>query len=91
MTSSERGRLGVVIYRYATTDVVRVLVSGEPAAGRPADLLDREDLVGRLAARTVLLRARGHRPGRRHLQVPAPLPAGTVIRGVPPRAENNSR
>jgi Subtilase family len=34
MTSSERGRLRVVIYRYATTDVVRVLVSGELAAGR---------------------------------------------------------
>ena len=34
MTSSERGRLRVVLYRYATTDVVRVLVSGELAAGR---------------------------------------------------------
>jgi hypothetical protein len=34
MTSSERGRLRVVIYRYATTDVVRVLVSGGLAAGR---------------------------------------------------------
>jgi subtilisin family serine protease len=34
MTSSERGRLRVVIYRYATTDVIRVLVSGELAAGR---------------------------------------------------------
>jgi hypothetical protein len=34
MTSSERGRLRVVISRYATTDVVRVLVSGELAAGR---------------------------------------------------------
>ena len=32
MTSSERGRLRVVIYRHATTDVVRVLVSGELAA-----------------------------------------------------------
>jgi hypothetical protein len=34
MTSSERGRLRVVIYRYASTEVVRVLVSGELAAGR---------------------------------------------------------
>jgi hypothetical protein len=34
MTSSERGRLRVVIYRYASTDVARVLVSGELAAGR---------------------------------------------------------
>ena len=34
MTSSERGRLRVVIYRYASTTVVRVLVSGELAAGR---------------------------------------------------------
>ena len=34
MTSSERGRLRVVIYRYASTTVVRVLVSGTQAAGR---------------------------------------------------------
>jgi hypothetical protein len=34
MTSSERGRLRVVIYRYASTAVVRVLVSGPRAAGR---------------------------------------------------------
>jgi hypothetical protein len=34
MTSSERGRLRVVIYRYASTTVVRVLVGGTQAAGR---------------------------------------------------------
>jgi hypothetical protein len=34
MTSSERGRLRAVIYRYASTKVVRVLVSGSRAAGR---------------------------------------------------------
>jgi hypothetical protein len=34
MTSSERGRLRVVIYRYASTRVVRVLQSGTQAAGR---------------------------------------------------------
>jgi hypothetical protein len=34
MTSSERGRLRVVIYRYASTKVVRVLQSGTLAAGR---------------------------------------------------------
>jgi len=34
MTSSERGRLRVVIYRYASTEVVRVLDGGEQAAGR---------------------------------------------------------
>ena len=34
MTSSERGRLRAVIYRYASTRVVRVLVSGSQAAGR---------------------------------------------------------
>jgi hypothetical protein len=34
MTSSERGRLRAVIYRYASTEVVRVLVSGSRAAGR---------------------------------------------------------
>jgi hypothetical protein len=34
MTSSERGRLRVVIYRPASTTVVRVLVSGTRAAGR---------------------------------------------------------
>jgi hypothetical protein len=34
MTSSERGRLRVVIYRYASTRVVRVLQSGTLAAGR---------------------------------------------------------
>ena len=35
MTSSERGRLRVVIYRYASTTVVRVLTGGSQAAGRP--------------------------------------------------------
>jgi hypothetical protein len=34
MTSSERGRLRVVVYRYASTTVVRVLDGGEQAAGR---------------------------------------------------------
>ena len=34
MTSSEPGRLRVVIYRPASTSVVRVLVSGLRAAGR---------------------------------------------------------
>jgi hypothetical protein len=34
MTSSERGRLRVVIYRHASTTVVRVLVSDTQAAGR---------------------------------------------------------
>jgi len=34
MTSSEPGRLRVVIYRYASTTVVRVLVGGTQAAGR---------------------------------------------------------
>jgi Subtilase family len=34
MTSTERGRLRVVVYRYASTTVVRVLVSGPQAAGR---------------------------------------------------------
>ena len=34
MTSSERGRLRAVVYRYASTEVVRVLVSGSRAAGR---------------------------------------------------------
>jgi hypothetical protein len=34
MTSSERGRLRAVVYRYASTEVVRVLVSGSLAAGR---------------------------------------------------------
>jgi hypothetical protein len=34
MTSSERGRLRVVIYRYASTTVVRVLTGGTQAAGR---------------------------------------------------------
>ena len=34
MTSSERGRLRVVVYRYASTEVVRVLLSGSQAAGR---------------------------------------------------------
>jgi hypothetical protein len=34
MTSSERGRLRVVIYRYASTEVVRVLVTDPQAAGR---------------------------------------------------------
>jgi hypothetical protein len=34
MTSSERGRLRVVVYRYASTKVVRVLLSGSQAAGR---------------------------------------------------------
>ncbi|HEV3014252.1 MAG TPA: S8 family serine peptidase, partial [Actinomycetota bacterium] len=34
MTSSEPGRLRVIIYRYASTTVVRVLVSGSQAAGR---------------------------------------------------------
>jgi hypothetical protein len=34
MTSSERGRLRVVVYRYASTAVVRVLDGGEQAAGR---------------------------------------------------------
>jgi hypothetical protein len=34
MTSSERGRLRAVIYRYASTKVAGVLVSGSQAAGR---------------------------------------------------------
>jgi hypothetical protein len=34
MTSSEGGRLRVVIYRYASTEVVRVLDGGQQAAGR---------------------------------------------------------
>jgi Subtilase family len=34
MTSSEAGRLRVVVYRYASTEVVRVLDGGEQAAGR---------------------------------------------------------
>jgi hypothetical protein len=34
MTSSERARLRVVIYRYASTRVVRLLQSGAQAAGR---------------------------------------------------------
>ena len=34
MTSSERGRLRVVVYRYASTRVVRVLQTGTQAAGR---------------------------------------------------------
>ena len=34
MTSSERGRLRAVLYRYASTQVVRVLPGGEQAAGR---------------------------------------------------------
>jgi hypothetical protein len=34
MTSSERGRLRAVVYRHASTEVVRVLVSGSLAAGR---------------------------------------------------------
>jgi hypothetical protein len=34
MTSSERGRLRVVIYRYASTTVVRVLTTGSQAGGR---------------------------------------------------------
>jgi subtilisin family serine protease len=34
MTSSERGRFRAVVYRYASTEVVRVLDGGEQAAGR---------------------------------------------------------
>jgi Subtilase family len=34
MTSSERGRLRVVVYRYASTRVVRVVMGGQRAAGR---------------------------------------------------------
>ena len=34
MTSSERGRLRVVVYRYASTRVVRVVAGGQRAAGR---------------------------------------------------------
>jgi len=48
---------------------------GQRRAGRrpPAGLLDRQDVVGRLAAGTLLVRARGHRPGRQHRPVSAPL------------------
>ncbi|HET9557407.1 MAG TPA: hypothetical protein VFS70_09730 [Actinomycetota bacterium] len=34
MTSSERGRLQAVVYRHASTEVVRVLASGSQPAGR---------------------------------------------------------
>jgi hypothetical protein len=72
MTSSEAGRLRVVLYRYASTTVVRVLVTGPQAAGGPAGRLDRQDGGRGLAAGHLLLRARGHRRRRQHLQVAAP-------------------
>ena len=81
MTSSERGRLRVVIYRYASTKVVRVLVSGTQAAGRQRVGWTGQDVGGRLAAGDLLLRARGHRRRRQHLQVAAAPRAGAVGAG----------
>ena len=84
MTSSERGRLRAVVYRHASTEVVRVLVSRPPAAR-----LDRAGVVGRVAAGDLLLRARGHRRRRQHLPVATAPRAGAVSprRSVPRPAE----
>jgi hypothetical protein len=81
MTSSERGRLRVVIYRYASTRVVRVLQSGTLAAGRQRVTWSGKTSAGAWLRGTFSLRARGHRRRRQHLPVTAPLRAGPVGAG----------
>ena len=82
MTSSEPGRLRVVIYRYASTKVVRVLAGGTQAAGRQRVSLDREDVGRGLAAGDLLLRPRGHRRRRQHLPAHSATTCGCCSAGA---------